>query len=294
MKNIIKESIILEKPMWLLQNRKSDLPYVQEELGKKGVTCEMVELTPKELIPLQQKVKKSKVDYFKDKIDNNLPLEPIFISKDNSILDGHHRAYAFMSDPSVKRVVCFKIYLDKDDAIQILNRIEDKFDFENNFNPHNSDFLNFDKFKSDSDDISDLNTDEKLINQEDEVPSDELMNFETVKFNPQTLTLYKNCPINTKSRTGDFLSTKPTKNFNHKYNISFNNLLEIDEEEIKNYPSPIQYIVEKWFSDVNLKEESVKQALTQEIYTYRKINEKANQLKIDGIKYGDRFVQTIN
>lgn len=279
---MIKQESSAEKPIWLPQ-MKTELPYVKNELDKHGVGYEMVQIEPKELIPLQQNVKKNKVDYFKDKINNDSPLEPICITNDNEILDGHHRAYAFMADPSVKSIVCLKVCLNKNDAARILNKIQDKFDFEQNFNPEKDDILTFDNIR-----------DSFKTNITDETPSEDLMTFDTVRNNPKTLTLYKNQPINTKSKTGDFLSINPSKNFSHKYVISFNNLLEISEEDLKKYNSPIQHLVEKWFSGRNLKEESVKNALTQEIHTYRSVNEMAKKRGYDGIQYGNKFVQTIN
>ncbi len=250
----------------------------------------MVKVAPKELIPLQANVKKSKVEYFKEMVDGNQPLEPIYVSDDNRILDGHHRAYAFMNDPTVTAVVCLKLYMDANDAARVLNKIQDKYDFETNFNPESDDLLTFDNVVKTSSQFTDFDVDKQGAIAEE----DELVDFAAVKNNPKAVTLYKSKPINTKSKTGDFLIPEQKRNFNHKYDINFENLYEIKDEELQSYASPIDYIVEKWFSGVNMKEESVKHALTQEMYTYRQINEKAKKMGFDGIKYGNKFVQIVN
>lgn len=293
MKDFIKESTSFEKPMWLPQMR-CGVEYVKNELNKQGVKHGMVKVPPKELIPLQKNVKKSKVEYFKEMVDSSQPIEPMYVSDDNSILDGHHRAFALMNDPLVSHAVCFKIYLDVKDSARVLNKIQDKYDFETNFNPESDDVLNFDSFKG-SEQFHNFDIDSNLgSTQVKEEPIDETMDFSTVKNNPKTVTLYKSKEINTKAKTGDFLIPEQKKNFNHKYDIQFENLYEIKDEEIKDFASPIEYIVEKWFKGINMKEESVKHALTQEIHTYRQINEKAKKLGYDGIKYGTKFVQIVN
>jgi hypothetical protein len=289
MKHFIKESSTSEKAMWLPQ-MKSGLSYVKNELEKQGIKHGMVKVAPKELIPLQANVKKSKVEYFKEMVDGNQPLEPIFVSDDNHILDGHHRAYAFMNDPSVTAVVCLKLYMDANDAARVLNKIQDKYDFETNFNPESDDLLTFDNVAKTSQQFTDFDIDKQGAIAEE----DELVDFAAVKNNPKSITLYKSKPINQKSKTGDFLIPEQKRNFNHKYDINFENLYEIKDEDLQSYASPIDYIVEKWFSGVNMKEESVKHSLTQEMYTYRQINEKAKKMGFDGIKYGNKFVQIVN
>jgi hypothetical protein len=289
MRDFIKESVGSEKPMWLPQ-MKCGIAYVKNELEKQGLKHGLVKVSPKELMPLQPNVKKSKMEYFKEMVDNNQPLEPIYVSDDNHILDGHHRAYAFMNDPQVTAVVCLKLYMDSKDAARVLNKIQDKYDFETNFDPESDDILNFDKFTKNSPEYSNFDVDKDGAIKEE----DEIMDFSAVKNNPKTLTCYKSQPINTKAKTGDFLVTEKKKNFNHKYDINFDNLLEIKDEELQNYASPIDYIVEKWFAGVNMKEESVKKALTQETHTYREINEKAKKMGYDGIKYGKKFLHLIN
>lgn len=287
MSNFIKEST--EKPMWLPQMN-SDLQYVKNELEKQGVKHGIVRVAPRELIPLQTNVKKSKVDYFKEMVDSNTQFEPIYVSDDNHILDGHHRAYALMNEPRVVGVDCLKLYMDQKDAARVLNKIQDKYDFETNFNPDTDDLLSFDNVAQKSPQLTSFDIDKQGAIAED----DDLMDFAAVKNNPKSVTLYKSQPINTKSKTGDFLIDTQKKNYNHKYDINFENLYEIKDEDLTHYASPIEYILEKWFSGVNMKEESVKHALTQEIYTYRQINEKAKKLGFDGIKYGKKFVQIVN
>jgi len=262
---------------WLPQVE-ADFGYVKNQLEKDGVGYRVVKKSPKELIPLKNTVKKSKVDIFEDIISNEEPIDMIYVDVDNHILDGHNRAYAFMKNPDISNVDCFQILLQYPDACRVLNKIQDIFNYEKNFNVENDDILSFNNINP----------------QEESIDENEELGFDDVNKTPIEIVLYKSKELNRKAKTGDFLITSKKPNFNHEYDISFENMLEIPQEEIEGADLPTEVIAKKWFQDLNFKDEAVKQALTYEVYISRLVNKKADELGYDGIKYGDNLVQVIN
>jgi hypothetical protein len=348
MRDYIFENINKQKDIWLPQ-MKAPVDYIMNQLTENGIKHNLVDLKPKELIPLQKNVSRSKVIEYKNMIDTNVEVPPIYIADDNEILDGHHRGYAFMQDPSIQTVKCLKLYMDFKDASRILNQIQDRFDFINGDNM-GDDLLSFQTYQepnfvtnpvSNTSPImntpSNVNTETlKPITDVDPTPNNnpipytdqinpkdrvdqtqndnevdidesktirndngghddgEMMDYNQVRNNKKALLLYKNRPIDQKAKTGDFLNQTKEKGLKHEYNVDFDNLYEIDDNEINKYKTPIDCILEKWFNGMNLKEESVKNLMTQEVYAYRIINEKAKKLGYDGIKYGSKLVQIVN
>lgn len=281
-------------PMWLPQMN-APQEYVFDELNKNGVNHKIVQVNPKELIPLQKLVKKIKVEYFNNLINNEQPIDPIFISADNEILDGHNRAYSFMQNPEIQKIDCIRIYLDYKDACRVLNKIQDKFDFQNSFDPSKDDVLSFNNSEENEVNQPNNTIEDNNINQTTE---NELLNFNEVKNNPITLKLYKSKPINNTSKTGDFLILNQKPNFNFEYELEFDNLYDIPQNELYDNETdsflPTETLFKKWFPYVDVKKDSAKMTLTPEVFINRMINQKAKTLGYDGIKYGDKFVQIIN
>lgn len=262
---------------WLPQVE-ADFGYVKKQLDKDGVSYRNIRVNPKELIPLKKSVKKSNVDLFEDLISKDEPIDNIYIDVDGHILDGHNRAYAFMQNKDIDLVECFQILLPYQDACRVLNKTQDIYDYEKNFNVDNDSLLSFDN----------------VFSEEDISKEENDLNFEDVNKNPTELTLYKSKEINKKAKTGDFLITTKKPHFNHEYVIGFENLLEIPQEDLEGFDLPTEAIATKWFKDKNFKDEATKQALTYEVYLSRLVNQKAEQMGYDGIKYGDNIVQIIN
>ncbi len=333
MRNYLFENINKQKDIWLPQ-MKAPVDYIVNQLSENGIKHNLVDLKPKELIPLQKNVGRSKVIEYKNMIDKNVEIPPIIIADDNEILDGHHRGYALMQDPSIDTVKCLKLYMDFKDAARVLNQIQDRFDFING-GDMNDDMLSFQTYQEpnfitnpisntspilntpstvntevikpitdvdptpNQSDINNIDIDEsKTIrnnnNNNDVHDNGEMMDYDQVRNNKKALVLYKNKPLDQKAKTGDFLNQNKEKGLKHEYNVDFDNLYEIEDDEISKYKNPIECILEKWFSGKNLKEESVKNLMTQEVYAYRIINEKAKKQGYDGIKYGSKLVQVVN
>jgi hypothetical protein len=116
-------------PMWMPQVT-APLEYVKEQLDKMKVGYKKINVDPNHLVALQDKIDRTKAETLLREIDNNAPVGPIFISGDNEILDGHHRAYAFKHHPHVSSAECIKLYMDYRDAARVLNQIQDRYNFE--------------------------------------------------------------------------------------------------------------------------------------------------------------------
>jgi hypothetical protein len=434
------------KPKWLPQ---MDAPkdYILNELGREGVVFREEETDPTALKPLQGFVDKAKADMFQKMIDNDEEIPYPFISADNGILDGHHRAYAFTKHPEVTKCRAIKIYLPNEDAARILNKIQDRFDFERELeaggrpimvpfgggdeqlggfnpqspqspvetqampmaalppagvpmqdtsnvpsgammgNPHpaldprmmnlsqdrptgqidyeatapdmgmnaapavtpdhiagikarmsqlagttkgeelganaNPDTILDTQDKTPEDDTDhelkemdvvnsdndgqpvpqDANTsveDEVLpldIPQADTEATDEVVPYDSATKNEQTRTVYKTQPINTKAKTGDFLILTQKNGFKYRYELKFDNLLELSKEEIEGKKFPTEAPLMKWMEGAtpeSLEAKAKESGLTHELYLSRTVNQEAKRKGFDGIQYGDKFVQIIN
>ncbi len=270
---------------WLPQMR-ADYDYIHKGLEDNGVNFTVSSEDPNELYPLKSSGKddEESVNFFKDKIAKREPIDPIFVSKNNEILDGRKRHTAFKDDPSVKKIVCIKLMMDYKDAARILNKIQDKFEFEQNLNTGNPEAIkplddNGEVYPSTSDNTDTV--DENLI----EKPSD--INTNTKKF-----TLYRSKPIQNNSKNGNFFLMDHQPRFDHQYDIEFHNLYEIPDEELGT--DMFNTLAEKWLGNLDqLKEQSVKNALTYETYLNRRIHEEAKKKGFDGIKYGSKLIQSI-
>jgi hypothetical protein len=281
-KNPINESVSLNH----LPQMEADIEYVKEELTKNGIQFEEIQIEPKALKPIQKTVYENKVSNFNEMIDNNEPISAPFISLENEILDGHHRSFAFMQHPEMESKDAFKVLLPTNDAIRILNKIQDRHNWENELASGEDKILSF------TDNIDEMGD---SLPPSPEEGTEEAMYFDDVQRNCITLKLYKNTgKVNTKSKTGDFLLLVQKPSFNNEFEIEFENLLDLSFDEIAGHNIPAEALAEKWFPNVDLKKEAVKSALTYEVFLNRKISEKAKQEGIDGIKYGDKFVQVIN
>jgi hypothetical protein len=102
--------------------------YLLKELINTGLIQEDFN-KPTAYKPLQDKVSKNSVTYFKNKIDNDEHIDEPIVDINNNILDGHHRMKAFSLDPLISQVKTLKIMLSGEDAIKLLNKIKDRYDF---------------------------------------------------------------------------------------------------------------------------------------------------------------------
>lgn len=251
------------KQNWLPQIT-TDNDYLLKNLDSNNVGYKIDTFNPNDLKPLTDNVNIDNVRGIKDSILNGKPINLIIISKDNEVLDGHDRLFGFQTTPEVNKIFCIKIYADKHDAARVLNKIQDKYNWENNLD---GDFSE----KKDTD-----------IQESEEEPK-----------NAKTLTLYSNKPFASNTKIGNLLVDKQKPGFDKAYQFEFENLYEIDDKECGD--NPIESLGKKWFPDYdNFKMEAARAVLTFENYVLKRIYQEAVKKGFDGIKYGTKFVQTID
>lgn len=291
------------KPSWMAQVS-APHQYVMDYLDKNAVGYKMDSVDPSSCKPLQELVDTNKVNFFKSAIDNDQPLEPVYLGADDEILDGHHRAFSFIQHPDVEKMMVIKIYLEGKDAMRLLNQIQDRYDFEREMGSNQLQPMGMVPFSATDNGIAGptqivAEEDEELPAEEPEAKTAEpagerFVKYETAAKNKQTLTLYKAKPLNTTAKTGDFLLLVQKPGFDIEYTIEFENLLTIPDNKIKNTDLPTEDLLGEWMADADLKKNASERGLVYPVYLSREVNRMAGQSGIDGIQYGSLFVQVIN
>lgn len=262
------------KPQFLPQVH---APYdiVLQKLDDEGVDYTNVEVDPNELTPLQGIV-------FSDDVggvnvdDNN----PIWISADMQVLDGHHRMVrALLDEIPVK---CVKINMNHKDACRILNKIQDIYEYEQSQGleeVESQDAINF--YQDDENQF--LNSLE-----EDNVA----LQTETPSKNEKSIVAYRKNPIKENSVVGNFFTLKPVEGYD-KYQIDFENLLDTNALGVtyKDGQDPVDILAKSWFPHVNFEKLSTQHSTDAINIKTKAVAEKAMKMGYDGIKYGDSIIQ---
>jgi hypothetical protein len=287
-------------PPWMPQV-KAPKDYVLDYLNKMQIGYKEAQINPKNLKPLQGGVDAQKVEFFTGAIDRDETFDPIYISGDDEILDGHHRAKAYSDHPAVEKCDCIKLYMDYRDAARILNRIQDKFDFENEGESLTSNVIPFKEEKEEEKPVvapeaSDMAVDSYAAPSASESQpgvTDELLPTNSgEEKNPQTMVLYSpKQNINVSAPTGAFLILTRKPRYDYEFEIEFDNLLEIKPEEYEGLRYPTEAVLKKFGYTADTELEARKESLNHEVYVSRKANDLAKANGVDGVKYGELYVQ---
>lgn len=268
------------KPRFLPQ---ISAPYdiILEKLDEEEVDYNLIEIDPNELEPSQGIT-------FSDDVEGVSldDMNPIWLSSDNKILDGHHRwVKAMQSGTPIKAI---KIELGDKDACRLLNKIEDIFEYEQAHNVEevvNNDVIN------DENDINNDYTDRSEFLSSLEEDNAEVQ-AEKPSVNPQSIVAYRKEPIKENSVVGNFFTLEPLNGFS-KYQIDFENLLDTNALGVtyKDSQQPVDIIAKIWFPHVNF--EKVAEKYNTDVLNLKNkaIAEKAMKMGYDGIKYGDKLIQ---
>jgi len=220
---------------------------------------------------------------FSNNVDNisGENMNPIWVSKDNDILDGHHKYYYCLVNGTslkiIKVLLCFK------DACRVLNKIQDIHDYSKQ-----------EKMEEivGNDILNDMN-DNQYIEDEDFLTMVEhhVEDSDDSK-NPTKIVAYRKTPISNSSVIGNFFILEPAKGYK-KYEIEFENLLETDQMGIsyKDGQLPIEVLSKSWFPHVNFVTLGEKHGVDDVKIRNRAIVEKAKKMGYDGILYGNKLVQ---
>ena len=264
------------KPRFLPQ---VSAPYeiVLQKLDEEGVDYELVEVDPNDLeasqgVTFSDEVEKCELN------DNN----PIWITGENKICDGHHRFLKALLDGVILKAV--KIGLNEKDACRVLNKIEDIYEYQQKSELEEVEM---------QDTINYYGGDEnQFLNSLEE----DNLNIETpsgqTKTNQKTITAYRKEPIKENSAVGNFFSLKPIEGFG-KYEIDFDNLLDLHSMGVtyKDGQEPADILSKIWFPHINFEKLSEQYGMPSANLKNKAIAEKAMSLGYDGIKHDDKLIQ---
>jgi len=245
--------------------------FVTGELNNTHHPYEVAGINVGDLNPTQPFIDNDLVDGFVEKLNNGEPLKPIWTDKDDNVLDGHHRFAAHLIAKPDAAVPSIRILCDKKTAMKLLNDIEAKFQ------QH--------KLKCDQSEVL------KSLSEEDDSMYIRDKEYPTKK---ETLTAYRKKPI-TKTISGNFFVLTAVAGYK-PYEIEFDSLLDTDtiDKKIGTNQNPPKALALLWFPTINIKAKSADFGMTEENFINTIVAEKARVKHIDGIKYGDKLLQSID
>jgi len=185
-------------------------PYdiILQKLDEEGINYSIVEVDPNELEPLQGIT-------FSDDVGNvNVnDMNPIWISSDMQVLDGHHRMVRALLDNS--QIKCVKIEMNHKDACRVLNKIQDIYEYEQSQGLEEVETQDAINFYQEDDNQFLKSLEEDNIALQTEAPTK----------NEKTIIGYRKSPINNNSVVGNFFTLSPVEGYD-KYEIDFENLMD--------------------------------------------------------------------
>jgi hypothetical protein len=253
-----------------------DYIIVLEKLDDEDINHEIVKLVPNE----NDGIKPSQNIVYSDEISGvNLDDDkPIWISSDNSILDGHHRYFKALLDN--QPIIGIKLDVNSRDGCRILNKIQDIYEYEQS--------MEMEEVMS-QDAINYYGDDENQFLKELENSNQELNDGES---NTKVLIGYRKDPIRENSVVGNFFLLKPQESFD-KYEIEFDNLLDTNALGVtyKDGQEPVDILAKSWFPNINFEKISSEQDIPAINIKNKAVAKKAMNMGYDGIKYGDTLIQ---
>lgn len=260
-------------------------PYTEviNQLDDEDVEYKMLNINPNDLKPSQPFTLSHEVSSVE--LDNE---KPIWISKDNNIVDGHNRSIKSILD-NYSTIRAIQVNMDFNDACRILNKIQDIYEYqqklsleETTANDYINDYNDPDSDQTERDEILPVTDFLSRIEEDNELDSPE----------EKTIIGYRKEPVNNNSVVGNFFYLNPIKGYT-KYEIIFNNLLDTNNLNInyKDGQNPVDILTKTWFPHMNFKLLSEKYNIDEEKIKNKAIAEKARSLGFDGIKYGESFLQ---
>jgi hypothetical protein len=251
---------------------------VMERLQEEGIDCEMVELDPNELKPMQGIVFSDEVNDFDVE-----EMDPIWLSQDNDVVDGHHRYLkGIMSKKPIKGV---RVGLNGKDTARALNKIQDIYDYEKQSGLEE---IGLEEVEV-QDTLNDANATEPEVSTNEFLAT--LEAIEMPKGDGCKVIAYRQKPIMENSVIGNFFLLEPHEGFD-KYEIEFENLLDTDAIGIQfGEQNPVEALANMWFPNVDFDNLSAPFVHSPTNMRNKAISEKAKEMGFDGIKYGGKMIQ---
>ena len=250
--------------------------HVVDKLDAEGVDHEEVELDPQELKPMQGIVLSNEVGEF----ENQEEQDPIWISKDNDVIDGHHRWIRNLK--AKKPIKCVRVQMGGRDAARILNKIQDLFEYDEQRKMEEVVLQ----------DVINTNNEKDSGESENEILAMLETEMELPEGNKEKLIAYRKEPIKENSVVGNYFVLNPIDGYD-KYEIEFENLLDTEELglDCDSDIVPIEVLAKAWFPNANFEKLSSEMGIPEQNLKTKAISEKANKMGYDGIKYGNTLLQ---
>lgn len=261
----MNEFVKNNKPYWLPQVS-APFDYITKELKQEEVPYSVYNISNKDLKPLQKEVNPDSVEFFKGVFKRNSKKYPIFVSGDNEILDGHNRFVAHkLVKGEDKPISCFKVDCDSKCAARILNKIQDKFDFEKQYN-------------------NKMEPISKFLNKPEIGWYDTSKDVEYVCFREK--------PIKENSESGNFFHLQNKGNMK-QYKISFDNVMILGNECINDNILPQMWLANKLLPNKNFDTIAMNSNISLQSAVNKEVAKKCREMGFDGINYGDKIIQTL-
>jgi len=262
------------KPQFLPQVH---APYdvVLQKLDDEGVNYTNVEVDPNDLSPLQGIVFSDDVGGV-DVDDMN----PIWISSDMQVLDGHHRMVrALLDEIPIK---CIMMNMNHKDACRVLNKIQDIYEYEQSQGLEEVQVQDTINFYGDDEN--------QFLNSLEE--DNTALQTESPSKNQKTIVGYRKNPIKENSVVGNFFTLKPVEGYD-KYEIDFENLMDTNSLGVtyKDGQDPVDILAKSWFPNINFEKLSSEHSTDAINIKTKAVAEKAMKMGYDGIKYGNSIIQ---
>ena len=253
---------------------------VLKKLDEENVDYEYTYVDPNELKP-------SQLFTLSDEVEKAVPDDknPIWLDKDNNILDGHKRMVFALTDKLPLTAV--KIDMNSKNACRLLNKIQDIYEYEQQQQLEEVEMQ--DAINANNDINGGVSYSEFLNNLEETNAS---IQAEKPSKNDKTIIAYRREPLKEDSVVGNFFTLNPIDGFN-KYEIIFENLLDTNDLGIqyKDSQIPADILAKIWFPHVNFEKLSEEYDIPALNIKNKAIAERARKMNYDGIKYGDTLIQ---
>jgi hypothetical protein len=125
----ITEEILIEiiNRSEMPQIKGNDIPEAIDTFKKYGVPFKYEVNKTNDLNPIQNNAKSDKIERISIAVKSGNKMNPIFISNDNYIVDGHHRWLAY-KNLNKDEIECIKIGYPKMAALKLFDKIADNLD----------------------------------------------------------------------------------------------------------------------------------------------------------------------
>lgn len=245
--------------------------FVTGELNHTHHPYEVAGVRTDDLTPTQPFIDNDLVELLVKKLIGGEMLKPIWIDRDDNILDGHHRFAAHLVAKPELPVPAVRLMCDKKTAMDLLNHIQEEFV----------------KHKQRCDQS-------ELLRSLSETDDSMYIRDKEMETRKDVITAYRKNPI-ANTMSGNFFALKPIPGYK-AYEIELDNLMETDEidKKICKAQNPVAALCAIWFPSIDIKGRAKELGMQPDNLINALVAEKARIKGLDGIKYGDKLIQAID